>query len=245
MDTRKFYCYLDHFDELTIIVPLKNYRDNTVYTLIGNDELIELKVIQKHNIGTEVKLVCQFDAYIHLEMDYHIKSDEGETSELYTGKIVRTDLFDNIYHYKKSDLGFTYTKESTKFKIWTPVAKVVTLELVSPKGIVTTHAMIYQNLGVWRLVVENDLEGYRYRYHVYVNGKTQILTDPYGVASNANAEYNYIVDLSKTYQMKHKASFSGHPSDAVIYEMHVRDFTIDSNLNFKHPGQYLGLTEKI
>ncbi|PKK97633.1 MAG: type I pullulanase [Tenericutes bacterium HGW-Tenericutes-3] len=244
MDTRKFYCYLDHFDELTIIVPLKNYRDNTVYTLIGNDELIELKIIQKHNIGTEVKLVCQFDAYIHLEMDYHIKSDEGETSELYTGKIVRTDLFDNIYHYKKNDLGFTYTKESTKFKVWTPVAKVVTLELVSPKGVVTTQSMIYQNLGVWRLVIDRDLEGYRYRYHVYVNGKTQILTDPYGIASNANAEYNYIVDLSKTYQMKHNASFSGHPSDAIIYELHVRDFTIDSTLNFKHPGQYLGLTEK-
>jgi pullulanase len=244
MENRKYYCYLDHFDELTIIVPLKNYRDSNVYRLIGNDETIDLKIIQKHNIGSEVKLVCQFDAYIHLEMIYHIVDEDGETSELYTGKIVRTDLFDNIYYYKKSDLGFTYTKESTKFKLWTPVAKTVQLELVDAKGQIVLHPMVYQNLGVWRLVVEGDLEGTKYRYQVYVNGKTSTINDPYGVASNANAEYNFIVDMAKTYPMKHKTDFSGNPSDAVIYEMHIRDFSSDPAAGFKNKGLFLGLTEE-
>ena len=243
MDTRKYYCYLDNFDELTIIVPLKNYRETSIYTLVGNDEEIDLLLIQKLNIGDEVKLVCQFDAYIHLEIVYHVVSDEGEKSELYTGKIVRTELFDNIYYYKKNDLGFTYTKTGTKFKLWTPVAKVVTLELVSPHGIVTTHEMIYKNLGVWRLLINEDLENYQYRYHVYVNGKTQVVTDPYGISSNANGEYNYIIDINKTKKINHQIDFSGNPSDAIIYEMNIRDFTIDPELNFIHKGQYLGLTE--
>lgn len=244
MDTRKYYCYLDQFDELTIIVPSANFREDTVYTLVGNDEEIDLKIIQKATIGDEIKLICEFSAYIHPEMIYHVVSDEGEKSELYTGKIVRTDLFDNIYYYKKNDLGFTYSKESTKFKIWTPVAKLVTLELVSPKGVVTTHELIYQNLGVWRIVINQDLENYQYRYHVYVNGKTQIVTDPYGISSNANAEYNYVIDLSKTHQITHQIDFSGNPSDAVLYEMNIRDFTIDPEMGFIHKGQYLGLTEK-
>lgn len=243
MDNRKFYCYLDQFDELTIIIPIKHYRDNNTYRLIGNDETIELKIVQKLNIGSEVKLVCQFDAYIHLEKVYFVIDEDNEKSELYTGKIVRTDLFDNIYHYKKNDLGVTYTKDSSKFKLWTPVAKAITLELLSPSGDVQLHKMIYQNLGVWRLLLEGDFEGYRYRYHVYVNGKTQIVTDPYGKASNANAEYNYIIDASKFYQMKHAFSFSGKPSDAILYEMHVRDFTIDPSINASHPGTYLGLVE--
>lgn len=243
MDTRKFYCYLDQFDELTIIVPLKHYRDNTVYTLVGNDEEIDLKIIQISNLGGEVKLVCQFDAYIRLETVYHVISDQSEKSELYTGKIVRSDLFDNIYYYKKNDLGFHYTQEATKFKIWSPVAKKITLELVSPQGVVTTHEMIYQNLGVWRLVINQDLEVYKYRYHVYVNGKTQIVTDPHGVSSNANGEYNYVIDMGKTYPMTHQISFSGNPSDAIIYEMSIRDFTSDPSLDFIHKGQYLGLTE--
>ncbi len=244
MENRQFYCYLDHFDELTIIIPLKNYRDNNKYHLVGNNETIDLSVIQKHNIGIEVKLVCQFDAYIHLERTYYVVDDDDISSELYTGKIVRTDLFDNIYFYKKNDLGFTYTPESTKFKLWTPVAKSIQLELVKPDGTQEMLDMVYQNLGVWRLVVTGNLDGFKYRYHVYVNGKTHIVNDPYGVASNANGEYNYVIDRTKTYQMRYESHFSGNPLDAVIYEMHVRDFTSDPEIPFINRGKFIGLMEE-
>ena len=44
-ETRKFFCYLDEFDELTIIVPLKNYRDNNAYKLVGAEETVDLVVV--------------------------------------------------------------------------------------------------------------------------------------------------------------------------------------------------------
>jgi len=69
-DNRAFYCYLDDFDELTIIIPIKNYNDNDSYFLMGNDEIIKLKVNQKINLGEEIKLVCNFDAYIDLNKVY-------------------------------------------------------------------------------------------------------------------------------------------------------------------------------
>lgn len=243
MNNRPYYCYLDHFDEITIIVPMKNYRDNNHYRLIGEDEEIELTIREKINLGSEVKLLCSFDAYIHLERMYHVENEEGQTSELYTGKIVRTELFDNIYRTKKQDLGFTYQKEATKFKIWTPVAKSVMLELVSPTEQIRHLEMPYTTQGVWRLIVEGDLEGYRYRYRVYVNGKEHVVTDPYGIASNANAEYNFVIDKSKTYAMKHDYRFSGDPLDAIIYEVSIRDFTNDPNVPFHHRSQYLGMVE--
>lgn len=244
MDNRPYYCYLDNFDELTIIVPIKNYQDNLDYFLVGNDEIIKLKINQKINLGVEIKLVANFDAYIDLGRVYFVENTKKQSAELYTGKIVRTELFDNIYSYKKYDLGFTYSKEGTKFKIWSPVAKYVKLELVDKLGNVTFYDFIYKVSGIWRVYVDKDLEGYKYRYLVYVNGKEQVVTDPYGKSSNANGEYNYVIDLHKTYQQKSRYSFSGNPLDAIIYETSVRDFTSDESISFVNKKKYLGFVEK-
>jgi len=242
-NNRAFYCYLDDFDEVTVIVPIKNYKDNNKYCLVGNNEIINLHISQKINLGMEIKLITHFDAYIDLGKVYFVENQKKEMSELYTGKIVRTELFDNIYRYKKSDLGVTYTKKSTKFKIWTPVAKYVKLELVSPNDENLIYSLTYKNSGVWRAEVDGDLEGYKYRYVVYVNGKESIVQDPYAIASNANGEYGFVVDKSNFYKMKNESNFSGNILDAVLYEMNVRDFTIDSTMSFKNKGKFLGVIE--
>lgn len=244
MDKRPFYCYLDNFDELTIIIPIKNYQDNLDYFLVGNDEIIKLKINQRISLGVEIKLVANFDAYIDLGKIYFVEDTKKQMSELYTGKIVRTELFDNIYSYKKHDLGFIYSKESTKFKLWTPVAKYVTLELIDNQDNVSLHEVEYKNSGIWRVVIPGDLDGFKYRYHVYVNGQEKVCLDPYAKASTANGEYNYVIDFAKTYKMKHQPKFSGNPLDAIIYEASVRDFTSDENVPFKYPKKYLGLTEE-
>jgi len=241
-NNRPFYCYLDSFDEVTIIIPIKNYQDNYKYFLVGNDEIIKLHVSQKVNLGTEIKLITHFEAYIDLGKVYFVKNQNQEMSELYTGKVVRTELFDNIYRYKKS-LGVNYQKNKTVFKIWTPVAKYVKLELVSPDKEKTIQDLYYKNQGVWKVEINKDLEGYKYRYLVYVNGKESIVQDPYAIASNANGEYGFIVDKSKFYQMKHESNFSGNILDAVIYEMNVRDFTIDPDMDFENKGKFLGVIE--
>ncbi|MBN2541094.1 MAG: type I pullulanase [Bacilli bacterium] len=243
-DNRPFYCYLDDFDLLTIIIPIKNYQDKDRYFLIGNDEIIKLEIIQKINLGVEIKLVAHFDAYIDLVKLYFVENQKHEMSELHTGKIVRTELFDNIYQYKKNDLGFTYTKENTKFKIWTPVAKYVKIELLSPNNETFIYNLTYKNSGVWRILIDGDLEHYRYRYIVYVNGQERVVNDPYAIASNANGEYSYVVDKDRFTCMKHRSHFSGNIADAVIYEMSVRDFTIDPTMNFEHKGKFLGVAEQ-
>jgi pullulanase len=39
------------------------------------------------------------------------------------------------------------------------------------------------------------------------------------------------------------SNIGGLPTDAVIYEMHIRDFTIDKQCGVQARGKYLGLTE--
>jgi len=242
----KFYSYLDDFSQITILVPIK-YRDDFVKTFkaVGNDEEIELEIISSELIGTERKYITRFDGYILLNVMYHIFDDRGESSELYTGKIVRTDLFDDIYYYEQSDLGMNYRKDRTKFKIWTPVAKYMKLELISPQGEHEIVDMEYDNQGVWYLRLKGDYERYKYRYISYVNGKQHTLTDPYGISSTANGEYNYVIDTSKLYKMRQqRPKFSGIYTDAVIYETSVRDFTKDPSINASHPGKYQSFTEQ-
>ena len=220
-----FYAYLDSFDEITIIIPKIYYHPNTTFTLNGNDEIIDLRVKEVTSIGDEEKLIASFDAYINLEITYFVVNDNGEKAELFMGKVVRTSLFDSIYYYRKEDLGFTYTKESTKFKIWSPIAKSIVLELISPKGEKRERNLFYKNQGVWRVDELGDLEGYKYRYHVYVNGKYLTTLDPYGIASSANNEYNYVVDLRKFLLMNDYPRKISSALDAVIYETSFRDFT--------------------
>ncbi len=241
----KFYSYLDDFNLITILVPA-DYRTDFVksFTVVGHDEEIELEIISSEMNGTERKYVTRFDGYILLNHMYHVFDDRSESCELYTGKIVRTELFDDIYYYEETDLGSSYRKDRTKFKIWTPVAKYVKLEIISPEGKREVVPMEYDNQGVWYLRLRGDYEGYRYRYISYVNGKERVLTDPYAISSNANGEYSYVIDTSRLYKMNHqRPRFSGNPTDAVIYETHIRDLTISPTINATHPGKYASFTE--
>lgn len=240
---QNFYSYLDDFDEVTIIIPKKNFQSENSYYLVGNEEVIDLKVSQILDLGDEYKLITHFKAYIDLGKIYQVEDASGDISELYTGKIVRSDLFDIIYRYRKNDLGVTYSKEKTVFKIWSPITKTIKLELVDKDNNISFYDLQYKNLGVWTLSIDNDLEGYKYRYNAYVNGKNQIVMDPYAIASSANGEYGYIVDKSKFYEMKHESTFSGNILDSVIYEMSVRDFTIQEEMPFENKGNFLGITE--
>ena len=241
----KFYSYLDDFSQITVIVPNK-YREDFVksFKVIGNDEEIELEIISSEILGTERKYITRFDGYILLNQMYHIFDDYNESSELFTGKIVRTELFDDIYYYENSDLGSSYRRDRTKFKIWTPVAKYMKLELVDKQGETEIVPMEYDNQGVWYLRLKGDYEGYKYRYISYVNGKEHTLLDPYAVSSNANAEYSYIIDPAKLFKMQtQRPKFSGIPNDAVIYETHVRDFTVSDSINASKPGLYSSFAE--
>ncbi len=246
MAVSKFYSYLDDFNQITILVPDK-YRDDLIssFKVIGNDEEIELEIVSIEKIGKENKYITRFDGYILLNQMYYIFDDENESSELFTGKIVRTELFDDIYYYEQSDLGSSYRRDRTKFKIWTPVAKYMKLELTDKQGVVEVTPMEYDNQGVWYLRLKGDYEGYKYRYISYVNGKEHKLTDPYAISSSSNSEYSYVVDPVKFYKMRQqRPKFSGIINDAIIYESHIRDFTISDSINAKYPGKYKSYTEQ-
>jgi pullulanase len=153
--------------------------------------------------------------------------------------------------YGGKDLGLRYTPAFSVFKIWSPTAEKATLLLytVSSGGNSTSsYEMKKGESGTWEMKVLGNKKGLYYTFKVQINGKwSREVPDPYVKAVGVNGLRGMIVDESETnptnWQNDKSPEFY-HPTDAVIYELHVRDASISSTSGIKNKGKYVGLTEK-
>lgn len=159
--------------------------------------------------------------------------------------------FTSKYTYTGNDLGNTYTKVGTKFRVWAPTATKVDLVTYaaadSSLSSGTLTAMSSSVNGTWTAELTGDKNGLIYNYRVAVNGAKNEAVDPYVRATTLNGARGVVVDLDKTdpagWVVK-KPAFSGNPTDAIIYELHVRDLSMDasSGIPAPHKGKYSALT---
>ena len=91
-----------------------------------------------------------------------------------------------LYYYNRDDLGARYTPEATTFKVWSPTAKEVEVELISPCGVVKYYDLEAMPRGVWSLRLDGDYDCYKYRFIVRINSNFDTVIDPYAIASDAN-----------------------------------------------------------
>ncbi|MCX7773064.1 MAG: alpha-amylase family glycosyl hydrolase, partial [Clostridia bacterium] len=178
-----------------------------------------------------------------------MKEGYGEAS-VSSAKLYDAAFFKQQFDYTGTDLGATYTKDATSFRLWAPTAEKVTLNLYAKGDGGTaekTIDMAKDQKGTWLTKVDGDLNGKYYTYSVTVSGKTQEAYDPYAKAAGVNGDRSMVIDLSKTNpdgwdKVGYKQLES--PADAVIYEMHIRDTTIDPSSGVKNTGKYIGFAEK-
>ena len=149
-----------------------------------------------------------------------------------------------------ANLWVNYQPEATMFTLWSPVAEAVNLHLYKEGTGGTafeTHALNQQDHGLWDLTVEQDLKGLYYTYQVKVNGHWLEETPGiYAYAVGVNGQRAQVVDLASTNPSGWDQDQGPHlnsPNDAVIYELHIRDFTIQPEANSSYPGKFLGFTE--
>ncbi len=161
---------------------------------------------------------------------------------------------ENYPAYKGTDLGLTYSKASSTFKIWSPPASVAELLLYKNGDGDTAFKTIELRQGAqgtWHTKLSGDLKGTYYTFRVKIKERwSNEVADPYAKAVGVNGQRAMVVDLKSTNPtgwLKDKSpSFSttNKATDAVIYELHIRDASIDKSAGIKHKGKYLGLTEK-
>jgi len=161
-----------------------------------------------------------------------------------------TKEFEGANHYRGNDLGTEWTKEATQFRLWAPTAERVSLNLYQTgngEDLYNTIPMNKDIEGTWFLRIEGNLDRVYYTYLVVVDGEGREAVDPYAKAVGVNGNRGMVIDLKATNPL----GFEEEPrlpcinyTDAIIYELHVRDFSMDSNSGIVHKGQYLAFEEK-
>lgn len=157
---------------------------------------------------------------------------------------------DKKFYYDGNDLGAVYTKESTVFKLWAPLAESVVVNLYRS----CRDEKSYRHLpmtkgknGVWKKQAFGDLNGVYYTYSVTNDGIEQETIDIYAKSAGVNGAMGMVVDLAACnpagWDRMGYVSLE-HPTDACVYELHVRDFSIDKSGSFCYKGRFLAFIEK-
>ena len=159
-----------------------------------------------------------------------------------------TPAFEAKYTYGGDDLGATLHDGSTTFKVWAPTASRVALNLFEAGDGGEAYATVDMEKalqGVWTADYDCG-HGTYYTYTVTTAMGTQEAVDPYARAVGVNGDRGMVIDLASTDPegFRDEAFDSGLASyrDAVIWEVHVRDFS-NRIAASKYPGKYLAFTE--
>lgn len=160
---------------------------------------------------------------------------------------------DHFPVYNGDDLGATYTKHQTSFKLWSPQALAAqVLIFAEPVGGYPIDILHMQAgaQGIWTFEWPGDHAGAYYTYRVKIESDWSLdVPDPYAKAVVVNGLRSTIINLQDTnpegWEHDRSPDFSEHnrPDDAVIYELHVRDASADKSSGISHKAKFLGLTE--
>lgn len=170
---------------------------------------------------------------------------------LYTGFYDTAD-FREHFTYSGNDLGMTYTKKQTSFTVWAPIAESVSVMLYAEGDIHSPDdgeklPMQKSEGGIWTLTLPGNRAGYFYTYLVKNPGFPELEAgDPYAKAVGVNGDRSAILDLDETnpedWEQDMKPN-QASPTDAVIYELHMRDLSTHKDSGIRHVGKFLQFTE--
>lgn len=154
------------------------------------------------------------------------------------------------YRYDGDDLGAVWSKDKTVFKVWSPYAEDAAVLLYRK----CTDEKPYRRLpmtkspqGVWVKEANGDLNGVYYTYRITHDDIQYETIDIYAKAAGVNGIMGMVVNMSETNPAGWSSSRPiplASYTDAVIYELHVRDFSADSSANFCYKGRFLAFTER-
>lgn len=211
----------DNFIRKLEAVSQSESHSSNIYTLMTDD----FNFVP----GKEFFIVTEDNFYIPIDISYLAKTDEFEKKYRFDG-----------------NLGASYTKEATTFRVFSPFASVCILRL-KRKGSSKVEAFeMEQDLsdGVFSLTVAGDLDEAKYVYGVRVFGVSYEVADPYSYGLDNNSRHSFVIDPNRVYSLslnEENLPLFNDRTKAIIYECHVRDMT--SKTSLPNRGTYQALSE--
>lgn len=159
--------------------------------------------------------------------------------------------------YSGNDLGASYSKKATTFKVWSPNAVSVRVNIFEhgsdnegDAGSIMSRAMsLDKTTGVWSVTINGDLLNKYYTYSVTHGKTTKETADVYAKACGVNGQRSMVVDLSTTNPdgwENDKHVLVQNQTDASVWEISVADFSSSesSGVSEANRGKYLAFTEE-
>ena len=160
-----------------------------------------------------------------------------------------SEHFEAQYTYDGCDLGATWHKDHTVFRVWVPTASALSVNLYDQGqgGAARSFPMSPAEKGTWVLTLPGNLNGIYYTYTATADGIDREAVDPYARSCGVNGQRGMVLDLSATdpenWEHDTDPNAGLRPTDCVIYELHIRDVSMDESSGIRHKGKFLGLTE--
>ncbi len=158
--------------------------------------------------------------------------------------------FSTYPFYNGDDLGVRWQKEKTVFKVWAPTAQKVELRLYHSWQDGNPYLKVFLKpsiVGTWAITLEGDYEGVFYTFRVNDGNWLHEVPDMYARCVGVNGKRGVIYNPSKTdpegWGDDKRPRYKDF-TEAIIYETHIRDFSIDKNSGIQNKGKYLGFTEE-
>ncbi len=238
VDSNKIQYRVNPMTTITDLSQIKLYKDGE-----------ELPIVSLSTLGTQTNTgVIEIEGILDLAGSYRVAIEGFGEKAVLPIDIFDSDYFAENYHYDGTDLGAVVTGDETTFKVWAPTASKVVLNLFEAGdggGAYKSVDMVLGEKGVWAHT-ESCGHGTYYTYTVTTAVGTQEAVDPYAKAAGVNGNRGMVVDLSQTdpegWAEDSLEDPIQHYSEAVIWEVHVRDFS-NKIASSAYKGKYLAFTE--
>lgn len=217
------------------------------FTVIGPDGELTIKSVTAE--GKIYTIVTEEE--IDLRYDYTLVF-AGTEYDINLPSYYSTEEFEAEFTYQGNDLGATWSEEATNFRVWAPTATAVKVNLYesgdpAELDLIDQLEMTKDINGTWVLEVAGDQSGVYYTYQVDVDGDSVEACDPYARTTGVNGRRAMVIDLDATdpegWENDKDPHYGNNITDAVIYELHVRDLSMDSSSGIQNKGKFLGVIE--
>ena len=232
--------------EITTSYPIENPGIDT-FTLESSDG--PMTVTGLETVGEKVYLMS-YEGVLEETKVYTVYYN-GLPCVVTVPNVYSTEDFEAEYTYKGNDLGANWTASGTTFRLWAPTAAAVSVNLYASgtagtDDLLGSYGMVQDVNGTWIVTVDGDLHGVYYTYSVTRKGETVEAVDPYARTTGVNGDRGMVVNLDATdpagWENDTYVTQASY-TDAVIWELHVRDFSIDDSSGMVNKGKYLAFTE--
>jgi pullulanase len=236
--------FVDAFDTITVVLTHKVHKKNVsqlnpVITLKDNSKLKPDKI----SITKDSSIIK-----LHLAQSLTAENLTGKIAlnGYDPGRLILRNVLDNKQFITSEKLGIFICDDYCCFSVYAPGAKNVTLNIYDTPigGTPIKYQLNKGSNGLWNDTVPGKLAGKYYTYQIEgdtpsYDPKVEVI-DPYARCVTAHNGRGHIIEDHTDISAVDDFTFD----QAVVYELHVRDFTIDHSSGVQGNGKFLGFTEK-